>query len=84
MFNMARGASGSCLSTVKHSGTIAGGTVINSVYVPGGAGPQAAGGATRANHEIILRVGTTTTIEIVNLTTAYPASIGAVWYEENE
>jgi hypothetical protein len=84
VYNMNRNNSGSCLSTIKHSGTLTGGTVINDFHIAGGSGPQATGGAARANHEIMTRTSKNTTIEIINLTTAYPASIGAVWYEDNE
>jgi len=84
VFNMNRNHAGSCLATVKHSGTLTGGTVINDMFIGGGVGPNSAGGGSRANHEIMALVSKTTTIEIVNITSAYPASIGVVFYEDNE
>jgi len=84
VFNMNRNEAGSCLSTVKHSGTLTGGTAIMDVFVAGGSGPQSSGGGMRANHEINALPSKTTSITIINITTAYPASVGVVWYEENE
>jgi hypothetical protein len=84
VFNMRRNAAGSCLSTCQHSGVLTGGTVISDLFVAGGVGPNSAGGGARANHEFMALTSKTTTIELVNVTSAYPASIGVVFYEDNE
>jgi len=84
VFNMNRNHVGSCLATCKHSGTLTGGTVINDIFIGGGVGPNSAGGGARASHEIMALTSKTTAIEIVNITSAYPASIGVVFYEDNE
>jgi hypothetical protein len=84
VYNMDRNNAGSGLSTVAHSGALTGGTAFYNVMIPGGDGPKPTGGQGRGGAEWILMTGKTTIVEIVNIASAYPVSVGCTFYEENE
>jgi len=85
VYNMNRNNAGTCLSTVKHSGTLTGGTEIYSVMIPGGSGPKPSGGQARGGNEWMGLNSKTTTVQVINVSgAAYASSIGITFYEDNE
>jgi filamentous hemagglutinin len=78
---------GSSLMSAKQGGTVAGGTALLNVYLPGGTGKGASssvGAGLRSASEWILPASGTVTVQIIGIGASDGASINCEFYEETE
>jgi hypothetical protein len=84
IFNKKRASSSGATATLVRDPTVTGaGTLLENRFVPGGTGPQAAGGAGGQRNEWVLAPGRTYLYRITNRAgNNQPASMVVEWYEE--
>jgi len=84
--NMQRYSTNTATVTATYTPTVSNvGTLLHNSLQPGGRGPQAPGGTSRAETEWVLKTGTKYLIRATNRAgTAQPVSIVAQWYEESD
>lgn len=84
-YNRNRGISDTPASSINYGGTVTGGTLIYTSYIPGGSGPQKAGGILRSENEIIGNTSTVYNVDIVNISGGTSnVSMEVDWYEVSE
>jgi hypothetical protein len=78
------GSDNSDVTVVRDPTVNTAGTLLENIFLPGGTGPQAVGGAGGQRQEWVLRPAITHVVRITNRAgTAQPGSLSVSWYEES-